>query len=397
MINFNFYIFGNPGGTYVQYPADYLAGELAGLRLTAAGSRLVIHREMDLVHYIYEENLGDVSIGFCLVFNHARLTAPRNLAALLRFVIDDELIRQGEILRYDETGVLRYAVSSFGEVSKTVGRIKDIIGHSIETRREHFGIEALGSTYNGVRSRKAGSLSLPDNEIVALSDRHNTLILDDDATVGEGHIQQVIASLRMAVASGEREMQSLRAENTALSRQKRQFKKLVVLCLVVLGFGVGLVFLYGHLADTRDNLEAANKTIEKKDRLISMKTDSLTSLESRYTTLSGRYDDEVRKRKAYEAKLDVVEGHSPFVITSTGFNFSSGYLKIEYYGLTAGSVDLTIRVIYPNGNVTTMSRSMYVYTGHDSGSFYISDGYNSGKYYVFEILYNGRVIGGVRA
>ena len=102
-MNFSFYILGTPEGRYSQYPDDYTASTLSGLQDGMAGARLVIYREMDLVHYAYTERLGNNNIiGFCLIFNKVRVLKPHQLIKLFRFIIEKRLIESGDIIKYNE-------------------------------------------------------------------------------------------------------------------------------------------------------------------------------------------------------------------------------------------------------------------------------------------------------
>lgn len=85
-MNFSFYIIGTPEGRYSQYPDDYTAPTLSNLQEGVDGARLVIYRDMDLVHYVYTERIGTNAIlGFCLIFNKVRISKPTQLIQLFRF------------------------------------------------------------------------------------------------------------------------------------------------------------------------------------------------------------------------------------------------------------------------------------------------------------------------
>lgn len=152
-MNFSFYILGTPEGRYSQYPDDYTASTLAGLQEGMAGARLVIYREMDLVHYAYTERLGNNSIiGFCLIFNKARIQKPRQLIRLFRFIIEKRLVESGEVIKYTDDGELRFKVRSMNECIKEYDRLKGFLNSEFENNASKYDIEPLTTTYNGVRS-----------------------------------------------------------------------------------------------------------------------------------------------------------------------------------------------------------------------------------------------------
>ncbi len=395
-MNFSFYIFGNPSGRYNQYPNDYTSSDFINHIEDNQGSRLVLFRELNLMHYLYSENINGNVIGFCLIFNDSQILHPKHLVWLFKYIIENLLIKQGRILKYDKNGELNYQITSFNEVKSYIDEIKTYIEKSIETNFDNFGICNLTTTYNGEKSKKIGTLSMPENEIVDLSRHYNTVVLNDNDTVGNGYIEQIIASLRDAINEDEVLIEQLKNENLELSRQKKQFKKLIILCVILLGCCVGLLLLYNNLTNTQNSLENANNTISLQDITIRQKNNSIDSLQNECYSLENLYKREQKEKDEFKNKLDIIDDYQPFIVKRASFSFSSGYLEFDYYGIKTGTVDLTIRVIDPRGYISTQTKSFYVYSGSNSTSFYISSYFNSGDYYIFEIMYNGRIIGGVR-
>ena len=68
-MNFNFYILGTPSGAYSQYPNDYSSTMFSEFGKNIAGTRLVIHRDHDLVYYFFAQEIDQINcVGFCVVF-----------------------------------------------------------------------------------------------------------------------------------------------------------------------------------------------------------------------------------------------------------------------------------------------------------------------------------------
>ena len=196
-MNFSFYILGTPEGRYSQYPDDYTASTLAKLQEGMAGARLVIYREMDLVHYAYTERLGNNSIiGFCLIFNKARIQKPRQLIRLFRFIIEKRLVESGEVIRYTDNGELKFRVRGMSECVKEYDRLKSFLNSEFEYNASKYDIEPITTTYNGVKSIGELDRNASDGQIIALTNLHNKVIINDDNGIEHGYIPQVIASLR---------------------------------------------------------------------------------------------------------------------------------------------------------------------------------------------------------
>ena len=140
-------------GRYNQYPDDYIASKIVGLKDGLKGSRLVIHRDMDLVHYIYTERIDDNNyIGFCLIFNKVRLLKPKKLIELFRLIIEERMVNSGHIIKYSTEGKLQYIIKSFNESIKEYEKLKFFINSELESNYNKYNIEELHSIYNGEKS-----------------------------------------------------------------------------------------------------------------------------------------------------------------------------------------------------------------------------------------------------
>ena len=104
-MNFNFYIFGNSGGRYNQYPQDYTEDMIKPLCEDLTGSRAMIYRHMNLVHYVFVESLGNgIYFGLCLIFNKVRSRYPKNLIDYMKSVIETHALKNRKILEYAASG-----------------------------------------------------------------------------------------------------------------------------------------------------------------------------------------------------------------------------------------------------------------------------------------------------
>ena len=403
-MNFSFYIFGTPEGRYSQYPDDYTASTLAGLQEGMAGARLVIYREMDLVHYAYTERLGNNNvIGFCLIFNKARIQKPRQLIQLFRFIIEKRLVESGEIIKYTDDGELRFKVRSMNECIKTYNRLKGFLNSEFENNASKYVIEPLTTIYNGVRSTGGLDRNASDGQIVALTNQHNKVIVNDDNGIEHGYIPQVIESLKKQNDIANEKIVRLLEANTKLERKKKQYGFLVLLALIVLGCGVGLFFLNNNLKSTRSELDIANQAIINKDSEISNlnsireeldtakqtiinKDCEISNLNSIIENKNREIEQEKERYSDLESEIASVE---PFVITGVeiGSTYKGGdietdygytlyksrarYLtpKVYYRGFTSGSCTIKTKWYGPNGSLIAGDTSPDGYSQSKNCSF----------------------------
>lgn len=379
-MNFSFYILGTPEGRYSQYPDDYTASTLAGLQEGMAGARLVIYREMDLVHYAYTERLGNNSIiGFCLIFNKARIQKPRQLIRLFRFIIEKRLVESGEVIKYTDDGELRFKVRSMSECAKEYDRLKGFLNSEFENNASKYDIEPITTTYNGVRSTGELDRNASDGQIVALTNQHNKVIVNDDNGIEHGYIPQVIASLREQNQKANENIARLQEANANLERKKKQYSFVILLALIILGCGVGLFFLNDNLNSTRDELEQANQTISNKNSEIS---ELNSTIESKNRELK-------QEKERYSNLESEIASVAPFVITrveigstykgggmetdfgSTLYRSRARFLtpKVYYRGFTSGSYTIKTKWYRPSGSLITGDSSPYGYSQSNSNSF----------------------------
>jgi len=286
-MNFSFYILGTPEGRYSQYPDDYTASTLANLQDGMSGARLVIYREMDLVHYAYTEYLGNNNIiGFCIIFNKARIQKTRQLIKLFRFIIEKRLIESGDIIKYTEDGELQFRVKAMNECVKEYDRLKGFLDSEFENNVSKYDIVPLSNTYNGIKSIRELDRNASDVQIVAMTNQHNKVIVNDDSGIEHGYIPQVISSLREQNQKANETIACLQDNNAKLERKKKQYRYVILLTLIVIGCFVGLYLFYNevndkeaHISRLENNITNLKTTIENKINTIVGLKDTITDLQ----------------------------------------------------------------------------------------------------------------------
>lgn len=419
-MNFSFYILGTPEGQYSQYPDDYTASTLAGLQEGMTGARLVIYREMDLVHYVYTERLGGNNgiIGFCMIFNKARIQKPRQLIRLFRFIIEKRLIESGEVIRYSEGGELKFRVKAMSECVREYDRLKALLNSEFENNAAKYDIVPLTTTYNGIKSIGELGNDASDSQIVSLANLHNKVIVNEDKGIEQGYIPYVIASLQGQNQKALEQIAKLREEKSELEKKKKQYGYVIMLALLVLCCSIWIFFMNGSLNDTQNELSHAKTEISELTSKLSAITNVLNSTKASLKSAKEERDEANRTLADLKKKIGST---MPIVITNieiantyydgkietdygnTIYSSSTRYLKprITYTGIKTGdNITLSVKFYTPSGLSTgssspygySYSCSMNVYSGENteylSGWGGSSSGHWSSGSYRFEIWYN---------
>jgi len=409
------YLFGKlKGGNYTQYPDDGTSGVLGSLYpLAKAPTQIIIRRDGTFMYYCYIRKLPKKQyIGFCVMLNGTYITEIKKLFPLFEKRIE-EMCERGTILCYDESGNVVPVVSYFHEESEEASLLVEGMGKTFKPEKPLPPVDfSIGKDATNI-------FSVEDdlNDIIKSSYRFGYTCVYKQAdydTIRMNSYRSVLQRITDDNNSLKEANQKLQDEVAEVKRQKKQFKNVVILLLLVIGCGVGIYFLYDNLnatqsdlSATREHLDNANNEIAQKqaqleqahseivekDDEIAAQADSIASCTERCENLQTSYDEQTAEFDDYKG---TIAGMQPFLFKSSKFSFSSGYLSVYYYGLVDGSCDISVRVIYPDGSTKIFKRSFYVSKGSDSVSIYISNLFDTSKYYIFELLYDGKVIGGGR-
>ncbi len=263
-MNFNLYINGTPEGRYNQYPNDYTASLIDEWQRGAKGTRLVIYRKMNLVYYSYTEQLNDAGncIGFCVVFNNARVLKPKLLIQFFKTVVENYLVKSGEIIKYSEDGKIHYNLRAFNERTKAFDKLKELINSELDTNEGKYGIIPLDSIYNGINSFDSIDFSASDAQIIALTNKHNKVIINDANGAENSYLNKLIAGMRAENVAAKEKIKTLESEIEKVNRQKKQYRIVVLLVLAVAGCMVALYFFNSNIQSLTGDLSQRNEEIK---------------------------------------------------------------------------------------------------------------------------------------
>lgn len=397
-MNFNFYIFGNPRGQYNQYPQDYTKDIFTPLCNDLQGSRAIIYRHMDLMHYIFIENIGhNQYFGLCLIFNKVRCQYPKNLFEFLRNIIENLALKNKKFLEYSSDGNILFSKAEFCDDIKSYDSFKAVINATLDGRNS-FGFEELKTKYNGINKTGYVEFDEQNKTILTLSESYNTLIIEDSLGIQKNHTHQLITSLQEKILEKDNLIVQLNQNISSLEKQKKQYRKVILLFILVLCCCGGLYFLYDSLNQTENNLRETTEKLSIANDTITKNNLTISNLNNQISNLRFSLERETKLKDEAQAIVNKFKSASSFIITNVSFSFNDNEYKCNYFTTDSGSKTFKFKVIEEaTGNVViTKDVSPYLDEGSGSFSVYFSKRLNSSNWYTIEIWSGNRLVGGSR-
>jgi hypothetical protein len=391
------YIFGVFNNGYTQCPNDSTSNILRNLYSNSKTvTQIAIHRDGNLMYYCYIRKLGNGKyIGLCNVLTGVYLTKIDSLFSLFEKTIEI-MANKGTIVHYAENGELTTSLNQLYKNSEDVALISSNLLSSFNALSK----SPLPPIDFSVAEGSTVSFSVNDlnSEIVKASHTFsNTYIYKDKDynTVQINSYKSVLSRINETNLSLRKENKELQDKNQEILRQKKQFRNVILLILVVIGCGIGIYFLYDNLNSTQGQLDEANNTIVEKNNVIDAKNIRISNLRSSIDSLQSAYNEEHNRKVSIEERLTQICSTNPFIVTSCSVG-SEGF-SFDYYADEEKEVTVTLKAINEkNSEIVSNSHSFTVYKG--TGSIKLNFYYrlsNSDYYYVV-LLYDGRIIAGKR-
>ena len=403
-MNASVYLFGEFNSGYSQYPDDYASSIFQKFSANAKSTtQIAIHRDGNLVYYGYILKLQQGRyIGLCVVLNGLILKRIDGLFSLFENTISN-LVTNGKLIHFNEQGDLVTCVETLYLNQEEI----DLLTESLRAGFKRF--EAYSATLPAV-SYGTSKDSCKDFVV----DDEQEKIIKSSYTNGYTYVYKSkgfntaqLNSYKGVLSRSYKEKQELAAKLDALEKehaktlkQKKQFKYVIIMFVILLGCAIGLFALNDNLNLTRDALSSANDTISMQNDSLYVKSVEISNLHDANHELDVRRQAEEDKRIEAESNLESLKkkicDRQPFIVKSTSFDFSSGYLRFEYYGMTDSTVNIKVRAYNDEGSSYSNSSSIYIESGDNSASIYLSRGLDSGKWYSFELLKDNIILGGDR-
>lgn len=395
-MNCTTYIFGELSSGYTQYPDDSASNifKSAAAKCTAP-TQLIIHRDESLMYYIYIRKINYSSyIGLAVVVNGYYFTDIHNLFSLFETEIEC-LVNAGIIINFTSDGELTSSLTDFRceeeestsvvtQIQEKASALKCIMhlpptDYSISTNTQKTYRESDKSTEIAEASCKLGF----------------TIILkeDDYDTLRFRSYSSTLKRLNQENNDLLLQNKDLKEANDKITKEKKQFKNVILLCIVVLLCVIGISLLNSNLNQTRDKLNSANDTIAQQNEVITDYKSRVSSLKDSLESKEKALSKETRLKIKAEETLTKISTTYPFIVTQSEVN--SERIKLDYYCPTEKQVTVTLKAINLGSSETITNSHTFTCTkGSGSNSLYFYRALNTSHYYYILIIYNGRVIAG---
>lgn len=395
-MNCSVYIFGELSSGYTQYPEDSSSNVLKTLyRHCKAPTQIVIHRDGSLMLYCYIRKLDDGKyLGFCIAVNGYYLSKTDVLFSLFESTME-KIASQGVLIHFTENGTLTTSIGTLRDEEEELESLTENLRIGFERFRNIS--KPLPQTDYGIAkdSIKEHCISDGVQDIVKASYSYGfTYIYKDEDydTVRMNSYKGVLSRLNEENKALKEKNLELQEENRKVLHQKKQYRYVLTLMVLILFCGVGLFFLNDSLKNTQAHLKQANRTISNKNNTIANLNNEVSSLK---TCLTDEKDLRKKAENDFASFKSLLNNIQPFIVKKTSFTFDTGWLSFDYYGLREETVDLQVKAFSGNDSYSN-SRSMDVKKGNNSFSIYLSDNLNRSVWYSFELLIDKRIVGGDR-
>lgn len=390
------YYFGSLPNGFSSYPGDHTKAFFEEfLKRSKNVVQIVVHREGNLLHYGYVRKFGNNYFGICLCID-----CIYNEVDFLFTVFDDiyaEMIHDGKILQMPAYGRIEWSIKDYIEETVALNEYSNKIIEWISLSESNSN-ELPPTDYSiSISDCLEISLEASQDEIVSATKRYpNLYIAKKDAEIER--VTSFLHTLKkkdLLIKRLKEEKDNLKDENIRISRQKKQFTYVVLLCLLVITCGIGLLLLNGSLNDAEEKLSDANRTISDKDSKISGLNKDMDSIK---INLEDEKSQRIQIEESFENYIKGLGEIAPFIVKGASFNYDTGNFSFDYYGFKNANVTLTIRALGENYYYFKSSdySNIKIEKGNHSKSIYFSRYINSGKWHIFELLAGGKMVGGCR-
>lgn len=239
-MNYSIYIFGELSSGYTQYPEDSSSSILKTLYSRCkAPTQIAIHRDESMMYYCYIRKLnGNKYIGLCIAINGYYLSKIYTLFLLFENIIEI-IAEQGVFIHFSEDGTLTTSLHTFRNEEELESLIE-----KLKIRFEDFSKISmpLPQTDYTLAKNSIKEHCISDNkqDIVKASYSYGfTYIYKDDDfnTVRMNSYKSILSRLNDENKALQKKNIELQEYNKKVLYQKKQYRYILILMLIILGFG----------------------------------------------------------------------------------------------------------------------------------------------------------------
>ena len=375
------YIFSYVSGNYQQYTSDHSEAFIKQCCIDCKDThQIAIHRDGNLMYYsyFYKKNASSI-YGLSVVCGEVCL----NLKWLYEYLQKtlEVSANKGVLFNYDKQGQIRKNVVSFATEAAEIDNIFRDIKDDLERRPLFW--EQLPPEDLSVPLTSKIALAFNDDDKAkiteALRHYHNVVVTMENTLPSS--FSQTVLRLNSEKEQLLVEKNGLESEIESLKRQKKQYKWVIILSLLVAVGLIAIVSFNQNVNELRSVLKSRDVSIDSLNVVIGNKNQAISTQES----IINRKENELNSTKSelstIKGVLDNISAYVPFVVsemtvknegeeyegTIYSKNTTHIYPKLEGYGLVDGTIELFVKFYSPDG-LSTYSESPSGYTYSDKVS-----------------------------
>lgn len=383
---------------YTQYPDDSSSNLFKNIKSQCmASSQLIIHRDEDLMYYIYVRKFDKSKyLGFAVVVNGYFFVQHQPLFSLFEKEIEG-LIESGIIINLTNSGEITSTLALLNNEEEEVMSVISSLRTRVNSIKAIKHLPPVDFSVS-ISSRKIFKYSDPFSEIANASSRFGyTIILKDEDydSVRLNSFKNILKNLNATKDSLIQENIELKKTNQEIKRQKNQFKKVIILFIIVIACAIGLYFLYSNLNDTQYQLDTAKSTITEQRAAIEEQHLAISDLKKSVKNLRSTVQEETDARRKAEGSLETICSYSPCAITNCSVN--SRQFTFDYFCPEEKEVTVVLKAINErNNDIVTSTHTITLYKGTGTETLAFDRTLSTSDYYYVVLMYDGHIVGGTR-
>jgi hypothetical protein len=343
-VNFSNYVFSYSNGRYDQYPLDLHEALFQGLAKERKGAvQLTVHRVDNTVLYvfIYELNNSNSYIGLSVVFNSVYCTSPREFLKLFEKIISQTALN-GKLLRINKKGNIQPTGTALEYNKDGLAFIDLHLKEGIIGLNQNF-TSLPPSFKRGVGDKSFLFSQFKDSDINdALKQFEQVHIVKKEKPDSDiDRIGSLIANL-----SSERD--ELRARYKSLLVQKKNYKLVLVLLLMVLA-AVSTLFIFNNSLKSKDSqisslnfsLNGKNQQLTEQKDTINQQLATIGDLNGRVSVLNASLVEKSGRINELDFRIDsLVEKQGELLAENEDYRRSIRELRIRNNNLYVDNIEL---------------------------------------------------------
>lgn len=357
------YIFSYASGNYQQYISDHSETFIRQNCINSTEQhQIVVRRDGNLMYYtyVYKKNTS-TALGVSVVCGEICL----NLHWLYEFLLNtlDVSAQKGVLFAYDEKGAISQKVTNFSAEAAEVDNIFRTIKDYLEKRPSYW--ETLPPEDFSIPMTSKMTLAFSDDDnnkiIEALRHYHNVVVTMENTAPSS--FSKTVARLNSEKEELTAQRNNLENEIESLKRQKKQYRWVISLSLLVAAALVAIVLFNQNVNNLNYTLNKKEATIDSLHTVISNKDNTISNQEE----IISRKDRELKNTKSelasVQSSMNDLSQYTPLIVSDitmknggedygeTIYSRNTTYLypRLKVYGLVDRTITLYIKFYTPNG------------------------------------------------